>query len=62
MNVPDNYDLWEAHDRNQAERLKKLPTCDRCGDAIQQEMAVRIYGNWFCDECIKECREEVDVE
>jgi formylmethanofuran dehydrogenase subunit E len=49
-------------DREQARRLAKLPTCERCGHPIQQERAVRIYGNWFCDECITECREEVETE
>jgi formylmethanofuran dehydrogenase subunit E len=53
---------FARHDREQARRLAKLPTCDRCGYPIQQEMAVRIYGKWFCDECITECREELVIE
>ena len=62
MNVPDNYDLWESHDREQAKRLAQLPTCDRCGHPIQQERVVQIFSFTFCDECIEECREEVILD
>ena len=62
MPIPDNYDLWEAHDREQARWLAKLPTCQICGDAIQQERAVCINGFWYCDECIENNRKEIDVE
>ena len=57
--IPDNYDLWEANDREQARRLKKFPTCEICGDAIQQERAFEKNGFWICDECIENNRREV---
>ena len=53
---------FERHDRDQARRLKRLPTCERCGDAIQQERAVCIEGFWYCDECLDEYRREVNAE
>ena len=53
---------FERHDREQARRLAKLPTCERCGDAIQQERAVCIKGFWYCDGCIEYYRKEIDVE
>ena len=53
---------FERHDREQARRLAKLPTCERCGDAIQQERAVCIEGFWYCDECLDNYRREVIVE
>ena len=42
---------FERHDREQARRLAQLPTCERCGDAIQQERAFEKNGFWICHEC-----------
>ena len=53
---------FEQHDRKQARRLAQLPTCERCGDAIQQERAVCIEGFWYCDECLEYYRREVNVD
>ena len=53
---------FERHDREQAEWLAKLPTCQRCGGAIQQERAVCIEGFWYCDDCIEFYRKEIVVE
>lgn len=50
---------FDRYDREQARWLAKLPTCQRCGDAIQQERAVCIEGFWFCDECLDDYRREV---
>lgn len=52
MPIPDNYDQWEAHDREQAERLKRLPVCVDCGEPIQDETAFFINGEWVCERCI----------
>ena len=54
----DNYRLWEEHDRREARRDRKLPTCERCAEPIRQWDAVRIGRRWYCDECLKEMREE----
>lgn len=59
MGIPDNYDQWEAHDRKQSEWLKTLPTCEHCGEPIQQERAVCIDGFWFCDECLEGYKRDV---
>ena len=59
MPIPDNYDQWEAHDREQAIKLAQLPTCERCGNPIQQEWAVCIDGCWYCDDCIEFYQREV---
>lgn len=53
---------FERHDREQARWLNSLPTCQRCGDAIQQERAVCIDDFWYCDECLEHYRREVNVE
>ena len=53
---------FERHDREQARWLAKLPTCERCGGAIQQERAVCIECFWYCDDCIELYRKEIEVE
>ena len=55
----DNYDLWEAHDRRQAKRMAKLPTCKCCGYEVQQEEAVCIEGDWYCEDCEDEAWERI---
>lgn len=50
---------FAAHDRKQAKWLNSLPTCECCGDAIQQERAVCIEGFWYCDKCLEGYKKEV---
>lgn len=50
---------FARYDAEQSRRLAQLPTCQRCGDAIQQETAVCIEGFWYCDECLDYYRREV---
>lgn len=52
MSIPDNLDLFEQHDREMEKALSRLPKCDQCEQPIQQEMAVRISGKWYCDSCL----------
>lgn len=35
----------------QEARLELLPKCCCCGEAIQQDKAVCIDGNWYCAGC-----------
>lgn len=42
--MPDNYDLWEQHDAEQEEWLRKRPMCDCCGERIQDESYHQING------------------
>lgn len=62
MNVPDNYDLWQAHDMEQEERLNSLPKCKHCGEPIQQEKAVCIDGDYYCEDCEDEAWERLRKE
>lgn len=48
--VIDNFDLFEAHDREQEALLKELPVCKCCGHPIQQEQAVCIEGDYYCED------------
>jgi late competence protein required for DNA uptake (superfamily II DNA/RNA helicase) len=47
------------HDWKQAKWLERLPTCERCGNRIEQEWAVCIDGVWYCDDCIEAYKREV---
>ena len=49
---------FHAHDAEQQEQLERLPVCHHCKDPIQQEKAVRIEGRWYCDDCLRELRED----
>lgn len=51
---------FERHDREQAEWLSKLPTCQICGDAIQQERCLNLGGFRFCNECIENHMEVIE--
>lgn len=51
MSIPDNYDQWLAHERQQERQLAQLPKCDRCGEPIQGEHYFDIYGDIYCEEC-----------
>lgn len=49
----DNYELWRMNeDRLQAE-LETLPTCDYCGEYIQDDYYYEILGDNICEECLK---------
>ena len=61
MNVPDNYDLWEAHDRQRAERAAKQPVCEICGDPIWDEHLFLINDEFVCVEClVRDFRRDTD--
>ena len=47
------------HERDQEEALNRLPRCSLCGEPIQQEDAVNIDNDWFCDDCLKDSRRDV---
>lgn len=50
--IPDNYDMWESHDRKQERRRSDLPVCDYCGEPIQEEHFFYINGECFCEDCL----------
>ena len=60
--VIDNYDLWEMHDREEAEWLESLPKCKCCGQPIQQEQAVCIEEGYYCEDCEDEAWEAIRRE
>lgn len=52
MRIPDNYDMWEAHDREMERRLARRPLCSICDNHIQDEEAYLINGEVICQECL----------
>ena len=62
MNIPDNLDMYEAHDAEQEKRLERLPICIECGNPIQHEDAVETVHGWICDICLEDLRREIVAE
>ena len=61
MNIPDNYDQWLAHERQQERQLAQLPKCDYCNQPIQDEHLFDINGDVMCEKClIREFRKDVE--
>ena len=48
-NPERDFDRWDAE---QAIQLEMLPECCCCNEPIQQEDAVCINDEWFCDSCL----------
>lgn len=56
----DNYEMWERHDAEQEMQLQMLPKCRLCGEPIQQDDAVHLFGVFICDECLDDARRWID--
>lgn len=54
--VPDNYDLFQQRDVNQEQWLSARPKCVCCGEHIQEDSAVQIRGDYYCDRCLDDMR------
>lgn len=45
---------YERYEADQEAKLDKLPKCDICGEPIQEDYLYCIYGDIFCEDCLKE--------
>ena len=52
--IPDAYDQWAEHDRQQEEALNKLPKCSECDEHIQDDYCFVINDEIICEKCLKE--------
>lgn len=43
---------YERYDAEQERALERLPRCTCCNEPIQQDDAVCINDEWFCDGCL----------
>ena len=65
MFIADSGTSYERWDAEQADWLRKRPTCDRCHEKIQDEYAYEIEpGELWCENCanewVKEQRKDVE--
>ena len=52
MDMPDNYDLWVAHqNRIEAERAR-LPKCRECDEPIEDEDCFEFDNQLICPRCL----------
>lgn len=59
--VPDRPD-FEEMDRRQSQWLERRPVCICCGEHIQDDSAVQIRGDYYCDRCLDDMRVYIDDE
>lgn len=62
MKISDPYDFFDQYDAEQSAKLEMLPRCCDCDEPIQQEDAVFLNGDWYCDACLTSYRREVNPE
>ena len=61
MYIPDNYDIFEQHEREVERKLKNLPVCRKCGEPITSEYAYDIDGLW-CEDCFEDFKNDIRVD
>lgn len=57
--LPDPVDEFNRYDGRKQKQLERLPRCKSCRDHIQQDTAVCIKGDYWCDDCLEEMRERI---
>ena len=48
----DYNDLFDAHERQKYDWLKRQPKCTVCDEHIQDEHAYNINGDLICEQCM----------
>lgn len=48
------------HEMEQEQKLARLPVCAVCGNHIQDEYALFLWGEWICQKCVEENQAYVD--
>lgn len=59
--IPDNADLFEAHDRAMEAELEKLPKCSECNEPIQGDYGYYVESGLICEHCLN-AYYRVDIE
>lgn len=49
--MPDNYSVWEAHERQKEMTLAQYPVCEKCGELIQDDFYYETDEGIFCEDC-----------
>ena len=50
--IPDNYDLFEAHEAKMYAEARRRPKCSICEEPIWDDYAYRIDGKLICPDCL----------
>lgn len=60
--IPDNYELWDRHERELERRLASRPVCEDCGKPIQDDFYFEVEGDILCEECMhgRYCKDVTD--
>ena len=62
MYIPDNYDAYDAYERERERRadeiLEDLPKCDWCNQPIEEDYYYDI-GEKVCEQCMDDCKKVV---
>ena len=64
MNIPDNYDLYKAHEVQQEAALMKCPVCAKCGERITDDYGYDVEGDTnhlYCWDCAEEWLKDLKV-
>lgn len=49
-------------DREREKQKERLPCCEKCGEPIDQEDAVHLGDEWYCDDCLYKSRTVIEVD
>lgn len=60
--IPDNYDLFKEHEREQERRLRRRPVCHECGERISGDYGFQFSGSWICESCIDQHKVYIEEE
>lgn len=52
MPIPDNYDIWCAHQAEEERQMERRPVCCHCDEHIGGDFCFYIEGDIWCEECM----------
>lgn len=51
---------YDRYCNEQDRKLERRPCCCLCGEHIQEDSAVYLDGQWYCDDCLEDARKWID--
>lgn len=52
MRMPDNYDLWSAHQSRIEKEQARLPKCCECDQPIEDDDCYEFDNDLICPQCL----------
>ena len=52
--VPDNYDMWEAHETQREMEISRRAVCSDCGEPIMSDLCYYINDEYICETCMED--------